>query len=286
MSLAFAHPDDGGRTTTAVWEDAARTSVLFADALHVNTDGTRRSYSVSDFWGKVDAINTLCNAMSDACRDLTPAQREERRVLTQRARAEGWPREALAATRIARSIIPLKDGKPCPEVDGVLGSATALQRRGVADPCDLRRYVDALTTPAIVLPGRGSPGAPTGFEARNARIGDLAVVASPDLSVVVYAVVGDIGPARELGEGSVALAGALLGKTHEPANYLEIRGRAPYQGKGWEVPRAFVLVFPGTRDDADPYLTRPRIDRDAQAAFERWGGVARLTACSAVYRRR
>ena len=102
---------------------------------------------------------------------------------------------------------------------------------------------------------------------------------------VVFAVVGDSGPAKELGEGSVALVAALLGKTKEPASYLEVRGKGPFKGKGWDVSKAFVLVFPGTRNDDEPYMTEARIDADAQAAFQKWGAIDRLKSCSLVYKR-
>jgi hypothetical protein len=49
---------------------------------------------------------------------------------------------------------------------------------------------------------------------------------------VVFVVVGDTGPAEEIGEGSAALNGALLGRSGEPANYLEIRGKPPFEGRG------------------------------------------------------
>jgi hypothetical protein len=43
MSPAFDQPDEDGTTTTAVWQDLSKAALLFADALKVNTDGTRRS---------------------------------------------------------------------------------------------------------------------------------------------------------------------------------------------------------------------------------------------------
>jgi len=283
MALGFRQPNDGGTRTTAVWQDCAGSALLFSDRMHVNTDGTKRSYSVADFWGEHTAINNLCNAMSDACASLSQAQLRDRRILTQQARDKGWPGDLLAATRISRQIIPLKDEKPCPEVGGYLVSATALHRPVMHDICGLDSYVDSLTVPAIVLPGRPSRNVPTGFEQHNAQIGDLAVVVSADRKTIVYSVVGDIGPPRQLGEGSVALTGALLGKTKEPENYLEIRGRPPYAGRGWDVAKAFVLIFPGTRDGNDPYMAKSRIDSDAKAALDRWGGPDRLDACARRY---
>ena len=280
MRLAFQQADGnarGGRT--AVWADADASSLLFVEGLNVNTDGTRRSYSVADFWGERHALNNLCNAMSDACAGLSSAQLRARRIATQQASAAGWPADRLRATRIAPSIIPFRDGKPCPPVDGFLVSATALHKPGIADACDIANYVDALVTPALVIPKR-----PSGFAGR-ARIGDLAVAMVPGSARPVFAVIGDSGPSRQLGEASIALNGRLLGREAPPRNYLEVRGKPPFAGRGWTVPRAAVLIFPGSGDPADPYLTAQRIDPTAQRRFEAWGGVERLQACVDAYSR-
>jgi hypothetical protein len=283
MSPGFDQPDQGGATTLAVWQDAGLQGLLFGDVLHVNTDGTRRSYDVGDFWGKTRAVNNLCNAMSDGCAGLNEDELTARRVLTQQARADGWPAAAPAKTKLSPSIIPMKNGKPCPEVGGYLVSATALHVAKIKDVCDLASYVDAMAVPALVLPKRLKKEQPTPFEARKAGLGDLAVVVSADGKRRVFAVVGDKGPAKELGEGSIALTGALLGKTAEPANYREVRGKPPYAGKGWDA-KGLVLIFPGSADPNAPYLTKARIDAAAGALLETWGGAARLEACRGVYK--
>ena len=288
MAPAFAQPDRGGRSSISVWQDTNHSALLFADSMNVNTDGTRRSYSVSDFWGEASsngAINNLCNAMSDACGGLTGEQMRGRRVLTQKARADNWPAQELSQTRISPSIIPFRNGKPCPEVDGFLVSATALHKAHMTDVCDISNYADALHTSAIVLPKRTHHGVATPFEARGAMLGDLVVVMSGDGKMLKYAVVGDSGPPSELGEISVALASDLLAKTEPPANYRQIRGKPPYQGQGWTVGNTYTLVFPSTRDAAQPYLTQDRIDAAVKPLFDRWGGVDRLKACAAVYKR-
>ena len=135
---------------------------------------------------------------------------------------------------------------------------------------------------ALVLPGNPGNGL-SGFAARGARTGDLVVTMLPDGSAPVFAVVGDTGPVKELGEGSVALNGRLLGKTSEPSNYDEVRGRGQFAGRGWQVRRALVLVFPNTRNTQKPYMTTERIDADALRRFEDWGGTARLKACATAY---
>jgi hypothetical protein len=285
MSRAFVHPDGnapGGQT--AVWSDSAATALLFIEALNVNTDGTRRSYSVDDFWGERIALNNLCNAMNDTCAELANPDLRERRLLTQKAHAAGWPSDLLKHTRISADIIAFKDGKPCPDVDGFLVSATALHKPKINDGCDISNYVDALTVPALVLPRNPKVGV-TGFAERDNKVGDLAVVVRSGDTTPVFAVVGDLGPHSQLGEASVALNGRLLGKTGPPKNYDEVRGRGEFKGQGWVVPRAIVLLFPKTRDADDPFMTTARIDEMAKRRFDEWGGLGRLTRCADAYAR-
>lgn len=284
MAQAFQQKDGNAKGgVTAVWADPAAKSLLFIERLNVNTDGTSRSYSVDDFWGERVALNNLCNAMIDGCGGLDNAALKARRELTQRAAAEGWPAALLAQTKIASSIIPFKGGKPCPAVNGFLVSATALHTPQVADACDITNYSDALVTPAIVLPKNPAQGVLSGFAQRNAKVGDLVVALLRDKPDPVFAVVGDTGPSGELGEGSVALNGRLLGKTEPPMNYLELRGKGAFKGQSWVTPPTLVVVFPGTRNTAAPWMTPERIDAAARPLFEAWGGVERARACSAAY---
>lgn len=282
LQASFKQPDDGGAKNVEVWAGGTHAALFYGGGLHVNTDGTTRSYSVGDFWGENTAVNNLCNAMSDACAGLSSNQLRDRRILTQKAKAEGWPKQLTVQTKISPSIIPFKANKPCPEVGGYLVSATALINPTVHDVCDPKSYADAMHVSAIVLPGR-IHGKPTEFEKSGAGIGDLVAMLSADGARVVYAVVGDTGPSKQLGEGTIALAGALLGKTAEPANYREVRGKKPYQGKGWDVPAAYTLIFPGSRDSGDPYMTQDRINQAGAEALQKWGGVETLKACRDKY---
>ena len=278
MAQAFMQPDGNAkRGATSVWSDKESSSLLFIESLNVNTDGTRRSYSVEDFWGEKSALNNLCNAMGDACEGLSNDELRKRRIITQKALVDGWPEAQLRQTKISPSIVPFKGGKPCPLVDGFLVSATALHKRQIADVCDISNYVDALITPALVI-----PKSPSEF-AKRAKVGDLVVAMVPGTNQPVHAVVGDTGPARELGEGSIALNGKLLGRTSLPLNYLEVRGRGEFKGRGWTVPQAIVLIFPGTRDVENPLMTPERIDEAAKRHFSTWGGVERLKSCAAQY---
>jgi hypothetical protein len=199
MSFGFMQPDVSrvGKESP-VWKDKSPqgTSVLFRHALQVNTDGTRRSYSVEDFWGETKAINNLCNAMSDVCSGLTQTGLRNRRIVTPDAMAKQWPIAQVKATRIDPAIIPFKDARLCTEVNGYLVSATALHAAAIGDVGDQDAYLDAATVPALVLPrgirpALGRPRAPTGFDLANAKIGDLVVAISPFSAAPVYGVVAD-----------------------------------------------------------------------------------------------
>jgi len=274
MTHAFWQADHNATgKRTAVWADQAG-NLMFIEKLNVNTDGTRRSYSVDDFWGETRALNNLCNAMSDGCAGLSKPQLRDRRLATQAAAKAGWPADQLKATKLSPSIIPMPGGKPCPETDGFLVSATVLHAAKVLDQCKLDNYVDALAVPAIVIP-KGTKKSPSQFLARDVKVGDLVAAMRIDQGDALMAVVGDTGPVDSLGEASIAMNKRLLAKQGEPANYTVV--------KSWVVPRSFVLVFKGSRDVAQPYMTTDRIDQDAAKRFEDWGGVARAKACIKAY---
>jgi hypothetical protein len=277
MKHSFFQKDDEGRTSVSVWSDEGD-ALLFGEDLHVNTDGSSRSYSVDDFWGEQYALNNLCNAMSDKCADLTNSQKRDRRILTQNAMARGWPAELLAKTRIDHDIVLFDGNKPCPQVDGYIPSATALRNLGTYDSCDPKQYIDSLIVPAVVLPKGDS-----GFRLGGANVGDLAFVTTEELVTFTAAVVGDLGPRTELGEGTLALSKILLGKQNDPVSYVEVRGRGNFVGQGWDVPNGIVLIFPSTRNDDEPFVTVDRIDAAGAAAFDKWGGMERLQACVEAY---
>lgn len=266
-----------GRTT--VWSDGQDRFLYFETPLHTNTDGTSRSYNVSDFWGEHVALNNLCNAMTDQCAGLNATELRARRVETQRQFAAGWP--DVHATRIDPDIIAFKDGKPCPPVDGFLISATALHAK-VIRSCTQEDYVDALKVPALVLPKQPKFGSPTVFQTKGVKVGDLVVAIGPS-GKIVYGVVGDAGPPNKLGEASIAMNGQLLGKTAPPVNYQEIKGIGAFVRRGWDVPTASILIFARTRDVEHPLITTPEIEQAAADRFAQFGGRERLEACSRQY---
>jgi hypothetical protein len=68
------------------------------------------------------------------------------------------------------------------------------------DRRDPRRYVNAESINFIVLPGRLNLGA---------KLGDLAAVIRPETGAIGFAIYADVGPAKKIGEASLALAKTL-----------------------------------------------------------------------------
>ena len=93
---------------------------------------------------------------------------------------------------------------------GYFGSLTALKNglTGNKGECDLNDQVNPMAVPALVLVGGNSVVRQFG-----ARVGDLLVAYNPATQRFSSAIVGDTGPADNLGEGSVLLNMKLLGTT-------------------------------------------------------------------------
>lgn len=178
------------------------------------------------------------------------------------------------------NIIP-KDhqGYPCRygAADGVRNgyfiSSTTLENSTLAraDGCAPHRYLDAENVPFIVLP-KGGFG--------NVQVGDVAIVSRKDK--VVYAIVGDGGPATKLGEASIALNARLLGKFGEPflnmkATWsLDIDSGAPVS----------LLVLGDTRRNLHGDYSARNVEAVAKQELARWNGhgdpLARFEACRAA----
>jgi Fungal chitosanase of glycosyl hydrolase group 75 len=137
---------------------------------------------------------------------------------------------------------------------GYYVSCTSLSDRmkSVSDPT---RYVDASKIPYVVLPRQVA-------DQGGARLGDFAVVVNLANGKSSYAIFADIGT---LGEGSVALA-----------DNLGIWSDARRGGRGGGV---LYLVFPGSGN------RQPRAIEEIQSETEKllqdWGGLSKLTSCSA-----
>lgn len=191
-----------------------------------------------------------------------------------------WPERKLTAL-FRENIIP-KDvsGYPCmhdgnTNYAGYFVASTTLTHDAPAraDGCAPARYIDAEQIPFFVLPkgGFGKVG-----------IGDLMVarLKQGDSDRIIYGLIADAGPAGKLGEGSVALNAALLGKGEKPILNLKDTWALDISG-----PAVAILVFGGTRSLLKRNYSKSNIESVARQVFARWGGnidpIRRLDACMA-----
>ena len=137
------------------------------------------------------------------------------------------------------------DDDPCP---GFYISPTALSDHSL-HAFDPNRYVDSGTVPYISIP-------PDLKHNQNVRLGDLCVVFYKDM--MTYGIVADIGPHGRYGEASICTAQRLSipdsprnGGVGSGVTYWIMTGT----GKGWP---------------------RTTLEKDAENAFENWGGLAKL----------
>lgn len=175
-------------------------------------------------------------------------------------------------------IIPkTNDGYPCMQdkgspYEGYFLSATTLVDDNAptrTDGCRPGHYIDSGQIPFIVLP-RGGFG--------KVGIGDVAIVRmeSGGRSEVIYAIAADAGPARRIGEGSIALNQILLSKTNPVINTRDVYA-LDISGK-----QVSMLVLGGTKALFKGDYSRENIRSVSQQQFRKWSGgdsTARLDAC-------
>jgi hypothetical protein len=132
-------------------------------------------------------------------------------------------------------------------------STTTLEDKK-ADRRDPRRYVNAEEINFIVLPGRLNLGA---------KLGDLVVVIRPETGAVGFAIYADVGPAKKIGEASIATA-----KT------LGIPSNAKNGGIGHGI---IYIVF---RDSTGGWpVSQKEIDQQGAELFANWGGKEKAKYC-------
>lgn len=277
---AFEQADEGGKQSVQVYQGDAVAALggvrplLFITTIKVNTDGTKISYHERDVTGRrcasdpgagPCAINNIRNAFRDHQR---PASDFEA------VRDAGYPSpqtwQVLSPNIIEKDA---RTGKPCLSPDGYLVSMTA----DVAVPggfgrqgdCDQSKWIDALTVPALVVPG-ASRFLTLGVAKRSL----VVALSSSATGRVVPAVVGDIGPGDELGEGTVALNRALNGLAPDdlPRHRQDAIDR-------FQAGRTAVLVLPGKASVLARPITGQRVADAGAQALTGLGGAPRLYAC-------
>jgi hypothetical protein len=269
-AFAFSHRlEKGSATVTRL----AGTALKFRSALAINTDGAPNAYHIEG--RPAGALNTLCNAGRSISVAYGTYEGYENCDLflqdVEAARQNGWH----GSTKILWHGIVTKDAtrhepvvQASGEYAGYFVSSTALQNKAFKEG-DQRRYLDSRAVPFLVLPKRSAF-----LDEGGARLGDLAFVIDPETQLYTFAVVGDVGPRRKLGEASIALAAAIKGVAIDPKTVTDRTMRKLV------VPHDVVtLVFPGSAV-APPYGPA-QIAEAGIAAIQRFGGLDRLKQCAA-----
>ena len=276
LSAAFARPDERGTQHVQVYGGVAEPAsggsapLAFVSDLKVNTDGTRISYKVDDPRAVNGAINDIRNALRTGS---TIADFERIAANHWEPLDQTW--HVLSANVIEKNS---KTGKPCVTPENYLVSKTAdvavagaWNRDG---DCDPGKWLDALTIPALVLP------APSEFQTRKALTRNFVVAMTlGEPHRMVFGIVGDTGPADELGEASVEMNRILNGL---PAGTIPRNGKDAVQR--FQAPKSIILVFTGASNRLAYPVTPQRISEQVGARFNAWGGEARLAACGAELR--
>lgn len=155
--------------------------------------------------------------------------------------------------------VPLRQKQTDP-FPGYFISTTALVNKGIQDQTDPKRYVDAASIPYIVLPREAFGGL------YDLKLGDLAAVYCKANNTLAYAIVADIGPRGQYGEGSPKL--------------IEDLGKDPYANgrakHGFNDGEIDYVIFSGTGDGYGK--AADEIRSQGEAAFNKWGGLERLKA--------
>ncbi len=276
----FNQPDEGGYQFVQVFRgDPVPTlqdvrPLLFITSLKVNTDGTKISYHQRDITGRLCAaspgagpcaINNIRNAFRNHARPESDFEA---------VRDAGYPTDRT--WQVLSASILEKDkrtGKPCISADGYLVSMTAdvavdggFGRQG---DCDQSKWIDALSVPALVIPGQSK------FLEFGVLMRSTVVALSPSTSKrVVAGIVGDVGPRNELGESSVAMNRTLNGlpDTELPKHRRDAIER-------FQVGRTAVLVFPGGAARVARPITPQRVAEAGADALSKFGGVDKLYGC-------
>lgn len=166
------------------------------------------------------------------------------------------------AGRQISGIKPLlqKDGS------GFYVSPTSLVDKSVADISDQSRYLNPLRVAAAVVP--------SSVVKAGIRFGSFGVAVHSKKQLAVPFVVGDGGP--KVGEGSPALARQVSGLPL--SDTISLKNRFDGQVDGAEV---LWVYFGGPAMPFD-HRKEAELATNASAAFEAWGGMARLTQCLAT----
>jgi Fungal chitosanase of glycosyl hydrolase group 75 len=165
-------------------------------------------------------------------------------------------------TRIVDGVVPVKQNNG----SGFYVSPTSLADSRITDLSNQRRYIDAQSVPAAVIPRSEL------LRQRGVMMGTLGVAINVKRAgaAPVPFIVGDGGP--KIGEGSFALVREVAGLPVRPVTRNE-----RFAGNV-DTPDILWVFFGGT--GISPPFDRVNVQGKAEQAFRAWGGPSRLSACS------
>lgn len=281
----FTRSDEEGAETVKVYEAKAITlsngkrPLLFITSLKVNTDGTKISYHQDDPTGRRCATNP--SAVPCAINDIRNAYVDKSKPVSDfiSIRDAGYPSsktwQVLNSSIIEKSA---STNKPCISSDGYLVSMTAdVAVSGgwsrVGD-CDQAKWIDALTSPAIVLP-KPTSSIPSQFLSFGIGKRSLVVgLAKSPSHRNVFGIVGDYGPTNEIGEANIAFNRALNGLSNndQPKHRQDAINR-------FQAGTTAILLFPGSEFVLARPISGARIAAAGANAIAQFGDTNKLVNC-------
>jgi hypothetical protein len=249
-------------------------ALKFSRPLAINMDGAPNAYHING--RPAGALDTLCNAGQAISSEhgtyhgyVNCGQFLEDVKAAQQNGWHGDPRikwYGIATIDDAHNE-PIVQGQG--PYKGYFVSTTKFENTAFKE-ADPRRYLDSRVVPFIVLPGNSAF-----FSQGGAKLGNVAFVYDPKSQQSVFAIAGDLGPADALGEGSIALAAAIKGKTVDPAT---LTGK---QAKALAIDQPIVtILFSGRM--VQPPFDRAQIEAAGAEAAEAFGGLELLKSCAAA----
>ncbi len=256
--FSFLHAEMG---TIGVFRDPDSKAIAFASQMQVNTDGAPDSYHPDDI-----GITHICNGVSVG-QDCTWKPKCLPEFNQAKAEGFGGPTKICFFAMAADAHgVPIIQGDTDPK-PGYFVSTTALKQPGEHIQTQ-QAQLDSNTIPFAVIPGTwhrsGKPGP---------KLGDLGVAYRRSNGKMAFFVVGDTGPSKKLGEGSVALHHAL---GNDP---FMMRSGVRRARKGIGGQDVVYLMFPGSAQTGQKFSTT-MIELSADKQLQAFGGIERLKACA------
>ncbi len=284
-----------------LFEDSQQNKLIFYKTdLALNTDGSPTSYHPFDLRADSIANNLIINAVSvyrnsdsfcisipskekkdysepfgsrvtKTIKDFTEDEIKEMKrkayQIFEGFRDSDYTKVEAGYTLIWKNVLVEKpDGKPCIFQKGLykgfFASKTAVNNGLLADKgeCDCNLYLDAKKVPAMVLP-KGD----NALKKFQAAPEDLVIAYNLKTQKLVYAIIGDTGPAGNLGEGNILMNQRLKNLTSYPQSRPAINN-ALVVGDS-----VLITIIPNSKKGSIKHFTEENIEKRAQDYLKHLG---------------